>query len=52
MCGDCFCLQTDASGVGIGAVLSVLRDGCECPVAYCSQKLSPAERNYAISELE
>ena len=44
--GDCFCLQIDASGVGIGAVH---HDGCERPFAYYSWKLSPAELNYAIS---
>ena len=52
MCGDGFCLQTDASGIGIGTVLSVLRDRCERPVTYYRWKLSLAERNYAISEIE
>ena len=42
----------NASGVGIGAVLSVVRDGRELPVAYYSRKLSQAELNYAITELE
>ena len=42
----------DASSVGIDAVLSVQHDGCERPVAHYSQKLSPAECNYAISELK
>ena len=50
--GDVFLLQTDASGIGIGAVLSVLRDGDEFPVAYYSRKLQPRERNYSASELE
>lgn len=49
---DDFVLQTDASGHGIGAVLSVMRDGEELPVGYFSKKLSPAERKYAATELE
>ena len=31
---DEFLLQTDASGVGLGAVLSVVREGEELPVAF------------------
>ena len=49
---DFFVLQTDASGVGIGAVLSVLRQDVEYPVAFYSKKLLPRERKYAASELE
>ena len=49
---DVFVLQTDASGVGIGAVLSVLRQDVEYPVAFYSKKLLPRERKYAASELE
>ena len=49
---DVFVLQTDASGVGIGAVLAVVRDGQEYPVAYYSRKLQPRERKYSASELE
>lgn len=49
---DQFLLQTDASGVGLGAVLSVLRDGEELPVAYYSRKLQPRERRYSATELE
>ena len=49
---DTFVLQTDASYRGIGAVLSVMRDGEERPVGYFSKKLLPAERNYTASELE
>ena len=49
---DVFVLQTDASGVGIGAVLAVVRDGLEYPVAYYSRKLQPRERKYSASELE
>ena len=49
---DEFLLQTDASGVGIGAVLSVVRDQLELPVAFYSRKLQPRERKYSASELE
>ena len=39
-------------GVGLGAVLSVVRNGAELPVAFWSKKLLPRERNYSASELE
>ena len=52
VCGDTFCLQMDASGVGISAVLSVVRDGRELQVTYYSCELSQAKQNYAITELE
>ena len=48
-----FCLQTDASGVGIRAVLSQQgMDGAEHPVAYYSSKLLPRETRYTVSEQE
>ena len=48
-----FCLQTDASGIGIGAVLSQQgTDGAEHPVAYYSRKLLPRETRYTVSEQE
>ena len=50
--GDVFLLQTDASGVGLGAVLSVVRGEEELPVAFFSRKLLPRERRYSASELE
>ena len=49
---DTFVLQTDASYIGIGAVLSVMKGGEERLVGYFSKKLLPAERNYTASELE
>ena len=49
---DVFLLQTDALGVGIGAVLSVLREGEEFPVAFFSRKLEERERRYCATELE
>ena len=48
-----FILETDASAVGIGAVLSQrAEDGKVHPVAYASRSLSPQEKWYAITELE
>ena len=49
---DSFILQTDASGVGLGAVLSVRRGEEELPVAFHSRKLQPREQRYSASELE
>src|SRR3954464_1551504 len=43
-----FEITTDASNYAIGAVIS--QEGH--PIAYHSQKLSPAERNYAVHEKE
>ena len=50
--GDQFLLQTDASGVELGAVLSVIREEEELLVAFYSRKLQPRERRYSASELE
>ena len=45
-----FVLETDASGVGLDAVLSQLQDDGQLhPVVYASRSL---EKNYGISELE
>ena len=49
---DTFVLQTDASGTGIGAVLSVKKDTGEKPVAFFSRKLLPREQKYSATELE
>ena len=49
---DQFVLQTDASGIGLGAVLSVTRDGEELPVAFYSRKLQLRECKYSATELE
>ncbi|CAM5131373.1 unnamed protein product [Natator depressus] len=43
-----FILHTDASEVGLGAVLSQDVDGDDNPVLYLSQKLFPNEKNYAV----
>ena len=51
--GHPFSLETDASILGLGAILSQEQeDGKSHPVAYASRSLSPQERNYGITELE
>ncbi|KAG6936028.1 hypothetical protein G0U57_013542, partial [Chelydra serpentina] len=47
-----FLLQTDASEVGLGAVLSQDVDGQDHPVSYISRKLFPREKNYVVVEKE
>ena len=48
-----FYLETDASILGLGAVLSQVQDdGKKHPIAYASRALSQCEKNYAITELE
>ncbi|XP_063540822.1 uncharacterized protein K02A2.6-like [Cydia strobilella] len=45
-------LTSDASGVGIGCVISHLTPEGERPVAYASRTLTPAERGYAQIDRE
>ena len=49
---DCFVLHSDASGLGVGATLNVVRKGVELPVAFFSRQLQGAEKRYSATELE
>ena len=49
---DMFILDTDASDVGVGAVLSQLQGGYERVIAYGSRVLSKTERNYCVTRRE
>ncbi len=49
---DKFILETDASGAGVGAVLSVRRGEELLPVAFFSKQLQGAEHCYSAQELE
>ncbi len=49
---DQFILHTDASGVGVGAVLNIIKNGVEVPVAFYSRQLRGAELRYSVTELE
>lgn len=51
--GEEFTLETDASIMGLGAVLSQKQEyGKRHPVAYASRALNPAEKNYSVTQLE
>jgi hypothetical protein len=47
-----FFLYTDASTIGIGSVLAQKSEKGEHVIAYASRTLTPAEKNYGVSELE
>lgn len=49
---DPVAVRTDASGIGIAAILLQRQDGEWNLISCCSRRLTPAESNYAISELE
>jgi hypothetical protein len=45
-------VDTDASNVGIGGVLSHVQDGQERAIAYYSEMLNKAKRNYCVTRRE
>ena len=47
-----FILQTDASDIGVGAVLLQESEGVKFPIAFASKKLLPREKNYSVIEKE
>ena len=47
-----FILDTDASDVGIGAVLSQVQNDQEVVITYGSRTLSPQEKNYCVTQKE
>ena len=47
-----YILDTDASDVGVGAVLSQVQQSRERVIAYFSKTLTPAERNYCVTRRE
>ena len=48
-----FTLETDASTLGLGAVLSQRQEDSKLhPIAYASHSLNRSEKNYSITELE
>ena len=47
-----FILNADASGSGLGAVLSQKQNGQERVIAYASRLLQPAETRYPVTKQE
>lgn len=47
-----FILTTDASSMGLGAVLSQVHGGIERPISFAGRQLNKAERAYPASELK
>ena len=49
---DVFVVHTDDSGLGLGGVLNVIRNGNTLPVSFFSRQLRDAEHQYSATELE
>ena len=47
-----YILDTDASNVGIGGVLSQVQDGREKPISYASKKLDKHQQRYSVTRRE
>ena len=47
-----YILNTDASGDGVGAVLSQIQGGEERVIGYYSKTLTPPEKNYCVTQRE
>ena len=47
-----FCVSTEASNLGAGAILSQVHEGQEQPIAYFSHKFNEAESRYETVEQE
>jgi hypothetical protein len=47
-----YILDTDASDVSVGCVLSQVQDGQERVIAYAARVLQPAQRNYCVTRKE
>ena len=50
--GQAFCLYTDASTAGLGAILAQVRDGKEHIICCASRALNQAEKSYPATKLE
>ena len=49
---DLFILDTDASGIAIGAALYQVQYGVERPVSFASNTLTPVQRRYCTTRKE
>jgi len=49
---DVFELDTDASCLGVGAVLNIVREGETLPMAFFSHQLHGPEKQYSATETE
>ena len=47
-----FHIETDGSGIGIGAILTQKQDDWWHPITYISRSLNDTERNYHAADLE